>query len=45
MWYTLYIIPIYGVGWLMAISKGTSCKVYDCLTTVHLKLIQNNAEI
>ena len=28
------LIILYGARWVLEISEGTLCKVYDCLTTM-----------
>ena len=38
------VITTYSARWVLEILGGTLYKVHDCLTTVYLKLIQNNIE-
>ena len=28
------VVTMYGARWVLEISEGTLCKVYDCLTTM-----------
>ena len=38
------VITVYGVRWVLEIPGGPLCKVSDCVTTMHLKPMQNNID-